>query len=183
MYLGREYVCCHPIYSGRQITPFGIICRRTSRGRTGGRPQWRFLPPTSCGACLNFLSYLKRFIVSCAHEIHVRTETTKDVQTLLTLTYQMSYNDGPGQALQCSMLLMIPPATLLGSQLTLTQTKRTRTNGVSARGSAQTLGRERQQQNRQIISNDRTYEFCRVFIGESKRKNQQRRWRGNRHSG
>ena len=38
-------VLCHPIYSGRQTTPFGIICGRTSRGviqegHTGG-----FSPP------------------------------------------------------------------------------------------------------------------------------------------
>ena len=34
-------VCCHPIYSGRQTTPFGIICGRTtsSRGHKGGRPH------------------------------------------------------------------------------------------------------------------------------------------------
>ena len=29
------FVCCHPIYSGRQTTPFGIIYGRIiSRGRT-----------------------------------------------------------------------------------------------------------------------------------------------------
>ena len=42
-------LCCHPIYSGRQI--FG----RTSRGHTGGRSH-RIFPPSFCGACLNFLS-------------------------------------------------------------------------------------------------------------------------------
>ena len=45
----RVYMCvrCHSIYSGRQI------CRRTSRGQTGGRPI-RICPPSFCGACLNF---------------------------------------------------------------------------------------------------------------------------------
>ena len=33
------FVCCHPIFSGRQTTPFGIICGRTSQGHTGGRPH------------------------------------------------------------------------------------------------------------------------------------------------
>ena len=45
-------VCCHPMLcSRRQITPFGIICgRTTSRSHAGGRP------PSFCGACFNFFS-------------------------------------------------------------------------------------------------------------------------------
>ena len=45
------YVCCHPIYSGRQT------CGRTSRGHTGGRSH-RIFPPSFCGACLSF--YLEK---------------------------------------------------------------------------------------------------------------------------
>ena len=41
-------VCCHPIFSGRQV------CGRTSRGHTGGRPHRIFHPPSFCGTCLNF---------------------------------------------------------------------------------------------------------------------------------
>ena len=41
------FVCCHPIYSGRQV------CGRTSRGHTEGRSH-RISPRSSCGACLNF---------------------------------------------------------------------------------------------------------------------------------
>ena len=40
------WVCCHPIYSGRQT------CGRTSRGHTGGISH-RIYPPSFCGACLN----------------------------------------------------------------------------------------------------------------------------------
>ena len=40
-------VCCHPIYSGSRV------CRRISRGHTGGRSH-RISPPSSCGACLTF---------------------------------------------------------------------------------------------------------------------------------
>ena len=40
-------LCCHPIYSGRQV--FG----RTSRGHTGGMSH-RISPPSFCGACLDF---------------------------------------------------------------------------------------------------------------------------------
>ena len=40
-------VCCHPIYSGRQV------CGRTSQGHTGGRSH-RISPPSFCGACLYF---------------------------------------------------------------------------------------------------------------------------------
>ena len=47
-------LCCCPMYSGHQTTTFGMICGRTSRGHTGGRP------PSFCGACLIFLSR-KRF--------------------------------------------------------------------------------------------------------------------------
>ena len=45
-------VCCHPIYSGRQV------CWRTSRGQTGGRSH-RVSPPSFCGARLNFFARLK----------------------------------------------------------------------------------------------------------------------------
>ena len=49
-------VCCHPIYSGRQNTPFRIVCGRSSRGHTGGRPHGSFFPPPPfCGALSNFL--------------------------------------------------------------------------------------------------------------------------------
>ena len=44
---GCVCVCCHLIYSGRQV------CGRTSRGHTGGRSH-RVSPPSFCGACLNF---------------------------------------------------------------------------------------------------------------------------------
>ena len=41
-------VCCHPIYSGRQV------CGRiTSRGQTGGRSHG-ISPPSFCGTCLIF---------------------------------------------------------------------------------------------------------------------------------
>ena len=44
---GRQCVCCHPMCSRRQTTPFGVICgRTTSRSHAGGRP------PSFCGACL-----------------------------------------------------------------------------------------------------------------------------------
>ena len=43
----HESVCCHPIYSGRQV------CGRTSRGHTGARSH-RISTPSFCGACLNF---------------------------------------------------------------------------------------------------------------------------------
>ena len=50
-YQGKvECVCCHPIYSGRQV------CGRTSRGHTGGRSHRISHPPSFCGACLKFLS-------------------------------------------------------------------------------------------------------------------------------
>ena len=39
-------VCCHPIYTGRQV------CGRTSRVHTGGRSH-RISPRSFCGACLN----------------------------------------------------------------------------------------------------------------------------------
>ena len=41
-------VCCHPIYSGRQV-----VCGRTSRGHKSGRSH-RISPPSFCGAFLNF---------------------------------------------------------------------------------------------------------------------------------
>ena len=41
-------LCCHPIYSGRQV------CERSSRGHIEGRSH-RISPPSFCGAyCLNF---------------------------------------------------------------------------------------------------------------------------------
>ena len=43
-------MCCHPIYSGRQV------CERTSRGHAGARSHRIYHPPSFYGACLNFLA-------------------------------------------------------------------------------------------------------------------------------
>ena len=98
----------------------------------------------------------------CAHGIHVRTENTKDVQALLAFTYPLSYNDGLGQGLQCSMV-MIPTDIILCR------------DGVRERGNVQTLGENENNKTDKFSQDDRRYGFCPVVTRESKPKKHEKK--------